>query len=62
MPDGIANYITKFPRDEWMVGCGFEDASLITNESNFFYGKKLTDFPWIKEGVKIEMSSDFTVG
>lgn len=51
MPDGIGNYITKFPRDEWMVGCGFEKPELIIDEKNYFYGKKLKDFPWIKEGI-----------
>lgn len=29
LPDGINNYLTKFVRDEWMVGCNFEDPSLI---------------------------------
>lgn len=51
MPDGIGNYITKFPRDEWMVGCGFEKPELIIDEKNYFYGKTLKDFPWIKEGI-----------
>ena len=61
MPDGIGNYMTKFPRDEWMVGCGFEDPQLIINECNHFYGKRLSDFPWIKEGIQYDIESACTI-
>lgn len=55
MPDGINNYISKFPRDEWMVGCQFEEESLIVDKENYFYGKTLKDFEWIKEGCQVDI-------
>ena len=60
-PDSIGNYINKFPKDEWMVGCGFESVDLIVDKDNIFYGKKMKDFPWIKEAVVIDTNGDISV-
>lgn len=61
MPDSINNYISKYPRDEWMVGCGFEDIDLIVDKDNYFYGKTLKDFDWIKEAPLKDINENFTV-
>ena len=61
MPDEIGNYITKFPRDEWMVGCGFENVELIIDQNNYFYGKFLKDFPSIKEAKIVDIENDISI-
>ena len=37
MPDNTTNYLSRFMKLEWMVGCGFEEPNLLSNKDHLLF-------------------------
>ena len=49
MPDNTTNYLSRFMKIEWMVGCGFEEPSQLSNKDHLLYKYTAKDFSFLHE-------------
>ena len=49
MPDSFDSYTSKFVKLEWMVGRGYADPMVLSNDQHIFYKYSAKDFDFIKK-------------
>ena len=47
-PDGTNNYMSKYPRDEWMVGQGYLPSTILYKKNHPLAKKTIKDYDFIK--------------
>ena len=62
MPDTTTNYLSRFMKLEWMVGCGFEEPSQLVNNDHLLYSYNANDFDFLKKAPVLDDENSMTVG
>lgn len=61
MPDSFDSYCSKFVKLEWMVGRGYRDPKVLSDESHIFYHYSAKDFDFIQKVKIVKDDEDFTI-